>query len=306
VRVIDGVESDEGGEQPPIRLENLQERCGVRGDLLAAPTDLGQRQAMKKLWVTYAWKDNEDLDVNYIIQELEGANLDVRYDRRQLLTGQPLWNQIDQSITNPVNSDAWAFVVSKHSLESGPCREELNYALHRALSARGQVFPLIGIFVEHIDKELIPSAIATRLYVNIESDDWLERVRSGVEGVTPNVPAVRVAPEAIKLHRDVSGYPLVVEARPRTGLWNPCVAKVLTAEKDFLYGVMVRPANKVPRIGAIAFVEGLAPDDPSWFMRGPSDDATASPTMSMFVIFRRVPSRLFVGTPDKLIEVNLN
>jgi hypothetical protein len=30
----DGVESDEGGEQPPIRLENLQERCGVRGDHL--------------------------------------------------------------------------------------------------------------------------------------------------------------------------------------------------------------------------------------------------------------------------------
>ena len=103
---------------------------------------------MNKLWVTYAWKDNEDLDVDFIIQELGEAGLDVRYDRRQLMTGLPLWEQIDQQITNPQNSDAWAFVVSKYSLESPPCREELNYALSRSLDRRGADYPLIGIFVK--------------------------------------------------------------------------------------------------------------------------------------------------------------
>ncbi len=261
---------------------------------------------MKKLWLTYAWKDNEDFDVDYIIQELEAAGVDVRFDRRQLLTGQRLWDQIDQAITNPVNADAWALVVSKQSLQSEPCREELNYALHRALASRGNVFPLIGIFAEQIDRQLIPAAISTRLYVSIESKEWVERVRSGVEGAPPVLSHDAIGPVATKLYRNQGTYELIVEARPRTGLWNPCVAKVLLSEKDFMYGAMVRPAGKAPRIGAVHFVEGRAPGEPDWFLRGPSDEATASPTMSMFVVFHRTPSRLFVGTPDDLFEVDLS
>ncbi len=260
---------------------------------------------MKKLWVTYAWKDNEELDVDFLIQELSDGGIDVRYDRRQLLAGLSLWEQIDQAITNPVNSDAWAIIVSKQSLESGPCREELNYALRRALETRGTAFPLIGIFTEQIDNSIVPSAIATRLYVNVESADWIERVRSSVEGVAPEISTHRVGPVAIKLHRSNPGYPLVVEARPRTGLWNPCVTKILLAEKPYMHGVLVRPAGRLPRIGMLHFVEGRAQGEPDWFMRGPSDDATASPTMSMYVFFHTVPSRLLVGTPDDLYEVDL-
>jgi hypothetical protein len=88
-------------------------------------------------------------------------------------------------------------------------------------------------------------------------------------------------------------------------MWNPCVAKVLTTEKDFLYGVLVRPAGKPPRVGAMNFVEGTDPNDSSWFLRGPSDDATATPTMSMYAVFRQQPSRLFLGTPENLIEVSM-
>jgi hypothetical protein len=260
---------------------------------------------VKKLWVTYAWRDNEDLDVDYLLQEMQRVGLDVRYDRRQLLTGQPLWEQIDQAITNPTNADAWALIVSKKSLQSKPCREELNYALRRALAARGDAFPLIGIFTEQIDDELVPSPIATRLYVNIEAHDWLERVRSGAEGMLPHLDPPTIGHVAVKLHRGQTGFPLVVEARPRTGLWNPCVAKVLFTEKDRLHGVLVRPAGKLPRMGTMRFVEGRAPGEPAWFLRGPGEEATASPTMSMFVFFNRDPTRLFVGTPDDLTEVDL-
>jgi hypothetical protein len=52
---------------------------------------------------------------------------------------------------NPTNSDAWTLVISKHSLESGPCREELNYALRRALDSRGMTFPLIGCALIYIN-----------------------------------------------------------------------------------------------------------------------------------------------------------
>jgi hypothetical protein len=258
---------------------------------------------MKKLWVTYAWKDNEELDVDFILQELKKVRLDVCYDRRQLIAGQPLWPQIDQQITNPNNSDAWALIVSKHSLESKPCLEELNYALQRALETRGDNYPLIGIFAEEIDKALIPTAIRTRLYVSTESPDWLERVRSGVEGKSPDIALPDIPPYFIKLHRGNFRYPVIVEARPRTGIWHPCVSMVPLAEKDFLYGVLIRPAGKVPRVGSVEFVEGRRGN--FWF-RGPSESDCATPTMSMYVFLTREPTCLLVGPEDGPIEVDLS
>ena len=38
----------------------------------------------KKLWITYAWIDNEDQDIDYIVQSLEEGGLDVRFDRRNI------------------------------------------------------------------------------------------------------------------------------------------------------------------------------------------------------------------------------
>ena len=51
--------------------------------------------------------------------------------------------------------------VTRKSLNSEPCREEVAYALDRALQTRGDAFPLIRIFPERADLTLIPGAIAT-------------------------------------------------------------------------------------------------------------------------------------------------
>ena len=48
----------------------------------------------KKLWLTYAWKDNEDKDIDFIVQKLDEAGLEVKFDRRNLVPGQRLWVQI--------------------------------------------------------------------------------------------------------------------------------------------------------------------------------------------------------------------
>jgi TIR domain len=281
-------------------IEGLQTINMVLAELL-----FEEATRMKKLWVTYGWKDNETLDVDFILQELRRVGIDTSYDRRKLITGQPLWDQIDQQITNPANSDAWAFVVSKHSLESKPCREELNYALQRALEKRGNTYPLIGIFVEEIDPTIIPSAIRTRLYVNTASSEGLERVRAGVMKEQPNIVYRDVAPYYIKLHRSQSAYPLIVEARPRTGTWNPCVALVPLAEKGVLYGVLVRANGKVPRMSVMSFVEGGWPGGELW-SSGPADTEAATPTMSMYVFLKSVPTRLLVGPTDGPIEVDLS
>jgi len=259
---------------------------------------------MKKLWVTYAWKDNEELDVDFILQELGRVGLDIRFDRRQLITGQPLWPQIEQQITNPTNSDAWALIVSKHSLESAPCREELNYALDRAMRERGTNYPVIGIFVEQIDEILIPAAIRTRLYVDIASRDWLERVRSGVEVAEPDLNPPTIAAEFIKINRTPGAF--IVEARPRTGIWNPLVAMVPMAERSKLRCVLVRPAGKIPALEGYKYVEGTWPKDPSLWVRGPDRAECATPSMSMYVFLTSEPTRLLVGPEDNPIEVDLS
>ncbi|MBY3613523.1 toll/interleukin-1 receptor domain-containing protein [Rhizobium bangladeshense] len=260
---------------------------------------------LKKLWLTYCWRDNDDLDVDYIIQELGRAGLDVQFDRRQLMTGRRLWEQIDAGITKPENSDAWAIVVSRQSLQSEPCREEIAYALDRALQARGGSYPLMGIFVEHIDRDLIPSALRTRLYVTLDSNEWVERIRSGTHGEVPTIDAAVIPPQLITLHRDKGGHPLVVEARPRSGHWNPCAIRILAAEQSLIAGVVVRPSRKVPQLGHRSFREGSYPADRNWWMHDAGEDSTASPTMSMYAFFNDVPSRLFIGPADDMVEVDL-
>ena len=76
---------------------------------------------MKKLWLTYAWKDNEDQNLDYIVQELDKLDLEVKFDRRNLIPGQRLWDQIGTQITDPEQCEAWGILLTSNSLKSGPC-----------------------------------------------------------------------------------------------------------------------------------------------------------------------------------------
>src|SRR5262249_20802108 len=140
-----------------------------------------QQDDHKKLWLTYAWKDNKNEDVDYYVQLLEDAGLEVHIDRWDIAAGQRLWPQIADAITNPEKSDAWGFIVSKASLQSERCQEELSYALGRALDERRDQYPLIGIIIEKIDDDL-PPALSVRLWVSVEDSDWVERVHQGAHG----------------------------------------------------------------------------------------------------------------------------
>jgi hypothetical protein len=35
---------------------------------------------MPAIWLTYAWKDNQNEDVDHVVAQLRGAGLDVKYD----------------------------------------------------------------------------------------------------------------------------------------------------------------------------------------------------------------------------------
>jgi hypothetical protein len=198
---------------------------------------------MTTLWLTYAWKDNEDQQVDYIIAELQRAGLTVGFDRARLIPGQRLWDQLDQAISDPTRSDAWAIYVTRNSLNSEPCLEELAYALDRALRTRGQRFPVIGIFPEPLDRSIIPSAIATRLYVDLRDPDWARKVVAGANLRTPEV-ATEAAPYIIQEYRENGAQ--VLEVRPRAGRWYPFMVLVPASERELLRNVAYGPAGRPP------------------------------------------------------------
>ena len=103
-------------------------------------------RSMATVWITYSSVDNPDRDVDFVAQELIGAGVNVKLDRWKMTAGKRLWDQIANFISNRSESDAWLFYATQNSLASEPCREELAYALDRALKSRGEEFPMIAPF----------------------------------------------------------------------------------------------------------------------------------------------------------------
>jgi hypothetical protein len=249
-----------------------------------------------KLWLTYAWIDNENDDVDFIIQRLRDEGLDVHYDRRQIIPGQRIWPQIDKAIGDPEITDAWGIYVTEHSLRSEPCQEELAYALDRALRTRGSEFPIIGIFPRPIDRTLVPSSIATRLYVNTQAVDWAARVVDGVrrqrrESSRP------VDPFVCKIHNGG-----IIEVRPRAGRWAPFFAAVPKAGKSRMSGLLAGPADLPPWTG----MPTLSDFQDDKFVGLTLHQAITSET-SAFVYFQyaRLPDHLAFGQPtDQVYIIN--
>lgn len=101
---------------------------------------------MKAVWITYAWDDNRDGDVDFAAQELGRAGLQVKLDRWNLTAGRRLWEQIEHFIQDSSLSDGWLFYATQTSLGNEKCREEFFWALDRSLNKRGEGFPIIALF----------------------------------------------------------------------------------------------------------------------------------------------------------------
>lgn len=193
-----------------------------------------------KLWLTYAWKDNEDENFDFIVSELRNQGLIVNFDRVQLLTGKRLWEQIDSGILDS-DTSAWAIYLTENSLRSEPCQEELAYALDRTLRSRGSNFPLIGLFPGPLDRAIIPSAIATRLYVDLRTNDWAQQIANGVYGVNRNtIP--HLEPFGQNLQRTSSGY--LLDVWPRAGHWAETYAIVPESDCQNLTALTTGPRGQ--------------------------------------------------------------
>lgn len=257
---------------------------------------------MPKLWLTYAWKDNEDADVDFVIQSLERRGVEVQFDRVQLQTGRRLWDSIDNGITDPCQSDAWAIFVTKNSLQSEPCLEELAYALDRALRARGGSFPLIGIFPSTMDRELIPSAIATRLWVKLSDPHWADQIASDLNGLPKPKPA-DIPPFLIKFHNGAER--LILELRPRAGRWYPAVVAVPKEEQHLATAVLYGPSGQPPRGCAVTTSYFEAMDNATGsLIAGRELHHAITNDVSMYAYFSDDPSLIIFGSNEELYRLD--
>jgi hypothetical protein len=237
---------------------------------------------MATAWITYAWKDNEQGDVDFVVQELVRAGLTMKLDRWNLQAGKRLWDQIDKFITDPGECDAWIFFATQNSLNSEPCREELAYALQRALSSRGDTFPVIALVQSHQDGGLLPSALKTRLYVNITDPDWKTRILDSATNRTSQRTSAELVPYVVVEHPPPSGFSILIELRPRTGVWHPFIACIKPNEQATVGFVLRDGPRGVPPDpvtgGYIGGGSGLSTDG-QWFVEKGYNAAT--PTHSV-------------------------
>lgn len=169
------------------------------------------------VWITYAWADNQEGDFSYLVQELRTVGVEAKYDRIAIIPGRDLWDQIANEIAQG-QIDGWAYLLTPSSLASEPCREELAYALNRALSTRGRDFPLIGL-LHGVRIQDVPPALRIRLCVSLGSPNWKEETKAGLEGRAPRVADAPQTQYIWRVHQNYRGVATstAIEVRPRFG-----------------------------------------------------------------------------------------
>ena len=251
---------------------------------------------MKSVWLTYAWEDNKEEEVDYIAGELNKIeNIRIKLDRWNLKAGRRLWEQIEYWICDPAKSDAWLFYATQNSLGSKNCREEYAYALDRALSKRGNDFPIIALVQGQVDTSLLPAGIRTRLYVSQNDPDWKERIASGIFGHEPDVQKKELTPYVLKIHEPIiSERPITIELRPKAGTWSPFLASIPVSEINKVNpALLFGPAGERPCIITLNGYNSGRSADGKWFTIGAQNEATS--TQSYYFVCDNLPSILIFG-----------
>jgi hypothetical protein len=205
----------------------------------------------KNLWVTYAWVDNEDKDIDYIVNRLDAAGINTLYDRRALVPGQRLWEQIGKKIADTSRVDAFSFIVTPNSIASEPCKEELSYAIQRVMDERGGGFPVIGL-MHRVRAADLPPLLKARLCIPLESPNWVDGVVAGINKQAPPYQPLNVAPYVIKTHKVTVGY--WIQITPRFEPVSPVSVAVDLEEHQSgnILNVFCAPSGQIP--GANGFL----------------------------------------------------
>lgn len=258
----------------------------------------------KPLWITYAWADNKEQDFDYLVQEIEAYGIPTRYDKIALIPGQHIWSQIDEHIDESKIA-GWAYLITRASLESKACQEELAYALHEALNTKNTKFPIIGL-VHGVSISELPKSLASRLLVSLNDPDWKKALKAGIEQVAPIRSPSQQAPYAWKVHENYCGQPghTAVEFRPRFGELSYWRIGATNQGKFVAYGQ--GPSNG----GAFSLNKFIAVDT-NITLSGTEysylgQEGPLSPSRSAYIVFEgELPDFIFFGVASAPYGVDL-
>jgi hypothetical protein len=250
---------------------------------------------MPTIWITYAWDDNTQCDVDFVAQELIRAGVQVKLGRWDVRAGRRLWEQIERFIDDEKESDAWLIYATQSSLGNAAYRGEFSYALDRVFNRRGDKFPVISIFPGPVDSSLIPAGNRFHLNVSLTDLEWKDLVMAAAERRSPSARP-QLEPFAIQIHRDnpAAGHRFAIEMRPREGTWSPFFAAVPLSEKDRIQPhIMHGPRGHVPQGGALLDTGEAPSSNDAWWVMFAHNEAT--PTQSYYIQCNELPSRLAFG-----------
>jgi hypothetical protein len=251
---------------------------------------------MSTVWITYAWDDNTQCDVDFVAQELVRVGVQVKLGHWNIRANGRLWEQIERFIEEETGSDAWLIYATQNSLGSKACKEEFSYALERAFSRRGDNFPVIAMFPGPVGNSLIPVGNRACLNVSLIDPEWTERVKAAAEERTPSLARPQLEPFTIQVHRDRSaaGHRFAIEVRPRAGTWSPFFAAVPLSEKDRVQPrIMHGPRGQVPQGNELPDTGEAPSSNDAWWVMFAQNEAT--PTQSYYIPCKELPSRLAFG-----------
>ena len=254
----------------------------------------------KSIWLTYAWDDNLNRDVDFLASELINSGLDLKLDRWNISAGKRLWEQIESHITDPNKSDGWILYATQTSLGSEACKEEFYYAHYRALETRNGDFPVIGLFPAPIDEGLIPAGIKTRLFVSLTDPDWKERIVASFKNRDLNIQKPHIDPYDLTVHPilDKNSKTFAIEFRPRAGSWSPFFVAIPLKEKDILLNFPLRPGPKGKvqvannYTGMLSWNHDKSQDGKLWVEKVTLE---VTPTQSCYLFCKRLPSVIRFG-----------
>ncbi len=251
---------------------------------------------MSTICLTYVWDDNASSDVDFVVQELVRAGVQVKRDQWNIRAGNRLWEQIERFIQEETGADVWLIYATRNSLGSEACKADLSHALDRALGMRGKDFPAIALFPGPVDDSLMPAGPRIPLCVSLTDLEWKERVAAAAEGRSISRGRPQLEPFTIQIYRDASAAErgLAIEVRPREGTWSPFFAAVPLSEKDRVRPHMLHgPRGRVPQWGALSDAGEAASIDDGWWVMFAQNEAT--PTQSYYIHCHERPSRLAFG-----------
>jgi len=240
------------------------------------------------IWITYTWKDNEKGNFDYIIQELKAIGIESRYDKIELIPGRHLWDQIGDKIINGPFS-AWCYLITPESLKSKPCKEELAYALHRAMSDKNDDYPLIGL-VHGVSISDIPPALKVRLCVNLADPNWKEQIKAGIEAKPPQSETTSQTQFIYQTYKKDTS--ITIEVKPRFGevmYWRFAIPKNVKVIK-WGYGPAGGGSISGSKTNSLEGLQGKANGVPTTYF-GTGDKL--SPGISAYVVLDEIPD--FIG-----------